>query len=134
MVMDAYHLLENYEEMIRYGKSVLANAGIHDTNLKAEIAQIVQGAESRVVSNLTMAAMDDWENTRQELLQVAQRAEKTEMGEQALHALILSSKDKQDLATLFDAGGKLVHNYPNSAMLKDTLGILIDSCRQYHWV
>jgi outer membrane protein assembly factor BamD (BamD/ComL family) len=127
LVMDAHHLLENYDGMIRYGKSVLANARIKNAKLKQEIAQIVRGAESRVVSSITMAARDDWENTRQELIQVADQSEKTEMGEQALKALILSSKDQKDLATLFDAGDKLVRQYPSSAHLKDTLGILIDT-------
>jgi hypothetical protein len=49
------------------------------------------------------------------------------MGEQALHALILSSKDKKDLETLYDAGGRLISQYPNSTHAKDTLGVLIDT-------
>jgi thioredoxin-like negative regulator of GroEL len=41
--------------------------------------------------------------------------------------LILSSKDKKDLPTLFEAGPKLVRSYPESEHVKDTLGILIDT-------
>jgi cellulose synthase operon protein C len=127
LVMDAFHLLENYEGMIGYGKSILASSAIQDRKLKQEIAGIVHGAESRVVSSMTMAAMDDWENTRQDLMQVVEKGGKTQMGEQALNALVLTSKDKKDLPTLFDAGNKLIHTYPNSDNVENTLGILIDT-------
>ncbi len=125
LVMDSFHLMENYEGMISYGKSILASSVIHDQKLKQEIAGIVHGAESRVVSSMTMAAADDWQNTRQELMQVVDNSAKTEMGEQALNALILSSKDQKDLPTLFDAGNKLLHSYPNSNYAQSTLGIMI---------
>ena len=127
LVMDSFHLLENYQGMIAYGKSILASTAIQDGKLRQEIAQIVQGAESRVVSTMTMAAMDDWENTRQDLMQVVDKGGKTQMGEQALNALVLTSKDKRDLPTLFDAGNKLIHTYPDSNNAENTLGILIDT-------
>jgi hypothetical protein len=49
------------------------------------------------------------------------------MGEQALNALVLSSKDKKDLPTLFDAGAKLVQKFPNTENAKQTMGILINT-------
>jgi tetratricopeptide (TPR) repeat protein len=127
LVMDSFHLLENYEGMIAYGKSIVASSAIQDQKLKLEVAQIVRGAESRVVSSMTMAAMDDWENTRQDLLQVVDKSGSTQMGEQALNALVLTSKDKKDLPTLFDAGNKLIHAYPDSGNAENALGILIDT-------
>ena len=127
LIMDAYHLMENYEGMIAFGKSSLASNRIKDAKLRQEIAQLVRGAESKVVSSMTMAAMDDWENTRKELIDVVDRSDKTEMGEQALNALILSSRDQKDLPTLYDAANKLIHNYPGSANVKETLGMLIDT-------
>jgi cellulose synthase operon protein C len=127
LVMDSFHLLENYEGMIAYGKSILTSSAIQDRKLKQEVAQIVQGAESRVVSSMTMAAMDDWENTRQDLMQVVDKGGKTQLGEQALNALVLTSRDKKDLPTLFDAGNKLIHTYPDSNKAENTLGILIDT-------
>ena len=127
LVMDAFHLMENYEGMIRYGKSIIASSAIQDRKLKAELTKIVSGAESKVVSSMTMAAMDDWENTRQELQQVVDKSGKSEMGEQALNALILSSKDQKDLVTLFDAGNKMISSYPASASAENTLGILINT-------
>ena len=127
LTMDAYHLMEHYDGMIQYGNTVLANAEISDAKLKAEVARMVEGAGARVVSSITMAANDDWESTRRELIQVADRSPKTQMGEQALNALILSSRDKKDLATLYDAAAELIENYPDSSNAKETLGILINT-------
>jgi tetratricopeptide (TPR) repeat protein len=127
LVMDSFHLLENYQGMISYGKSILASNAIQDPKLKQEVAQIVNGAQSRVVSSMTMAAMDDWENSRQDLMQVADKGGKSQMGEEALNALVLTSRDKKDLPTLFGAGNKLVQTYPNSDHTKNALGILIDT-------
>lgn len=127
LIMDSYHLLEDYEGMIRFGKSMMAGRKIKDARLMSEIAQLVKGAESKVVSEMTVAAMEDWDNTRQELINVVDRSGKTQMGEQALNALIASSRRKKDLPTLFDAGNKLIHNYPGSPNLQNTLGMLIDT-------
>ncbi len=127
LIMDAYHLMENYEGMIQFGKSILANGQIQNAGLKQEIAGLIRSAESRVVSSMTMAARDDWENTRKELIDVADRGAKTDMGEQALNALILSSRDQKDLPTLFDAGNKMINSYPGSDNVQDTLGVLIDT-------
>jgi len=126
LAMDAYHQLEDYDGLISYGQSVLGNNRIQDDSLKVEIAQIVRNAESKIVSNITVAALDDWDTARQDLMQVVDQGG-SKIGEQALNALILSSKDQKDLPTLYDAGSKLVKGYPESPNVKDTLGILIDT-------
>jgi TolA-binding protein len=127
LVLDAYHLLEDYDGMIRYGKTILTGGKIGDPKLRQEIAQIVRSAESKVVSTMTMAAMDDWENKREELMQVADKGGLSDMGEQALNALIITSEDQNDLPTLYDAGNKLIKSFPKSTHAKNTLGILINT-------
>ncbi|MGD9006858.1 MAG: tetratricopeptide repeat protein [Desulfobacteraceae bacterium] len=127
LVLDAYHLLEDYDGMIRYGKTMLTGGKIRDPKLRQEIAQIVRSAESKVVSTMTMAAMDDWENKREELMQVADRGGLSGMGEQALNALIITSEDQNDLPTLYNAGNKMIKSFPKSTHTKNTLGILINT-------
>jgi tetratricopeptide (TPR) repeat protein len=127
LIMDSYHLLENYEGMINFGKSMLAGGRLQNTKIRLEIEQLVKGAESKVVSGMTVAAMEDWDNTRKELIEVVNRGPKTEMGEKALNALIITSRGQRDLPTLFDAGNKLIHNYPGADSLQNTLGMLIDT-------
>ncbi len=127
LIMDSYHLLENYEGMISFGKSMMAGGKLKDPKLRQEIAQLVKGAESKVVSGMTVAAMDDWDSTRKELIEVVDSGKKTEMGEQALNALIVTSRGQKDLTTFYDAGNKLIFNYPGSNSLQNTLGMLIDT-------
>jgi hypothetical protein len=127
LVLDSFNRLENYDGLISYGKSLLRSGRLADTSLVQEVAQIVRSAESKVVSTMTMAALDNWESARQELMQVADQGNKGEMGEQALNALIVSSRDKKDLPTLFYAIEKLAESYPQSSSIRESLGIGIDT-------
>lgn len=127
LALDAFHLMENYEGLISYGKSLLRGGRLKDQALVREVKQIVRSAESKVVSTMTMAAVDDWESARQELMQVADQGDKGDMGEQALNALVISSRDNKDLDTLFYAVNKLAQSYPRSPHVKDGLGIAIDT-------
>ncbi len=127
LVIDAFHLMEDYEGMIKYGKSILSAPEIGNRKFKHEIAQIVQDAESKKVSSITMSAVNDWESAREDLLQVAKESKSSAMGEQALNALIISSRDKKDLQTLFSSANQLIRNYPHSHHVQETMGILIDT-------
>jgi tetratricopeptide (TPR) repeat protein len=130
LVMDCFHQLENYSGLIDYGKSILSAGTLRNPKLRQEIAQIVKSAESKVVSSMTMTAMNDWENAREDLIKIVDQGEGGQMGEQALNALILTSKDKKDLTTLYDAGQKMIRHYPKSDYVRDTLGILIKTSIQ----
>lgn len=127
LIMDSFHLLENYEGMISYGKSILRSGRIGDPKLRQEVAQIVRSAESKVVSTMTMAAVDNWESAREDLMKIASESGSGDMGEQALHALVMSSKDKNDLATLYEAGNQMIQKYPASDHARETLAVLIDT-------
>ncbi|MEJ2039929.1 MAG: tetratricopeptide repeat protein, partial [Desulfosarcinaceae bacterium] len=127
LVLDSFHLLENYEGLISYGKSLLRARTLKNQKLVQEVAQIVRSAESKVVSTMTMAALDDWDSARKELMQVADQGGTGDMGEQALNALVISSRDNKDLPTLFYAVGKLAEKYPRSPYVKDDLGVAIDT-------
>lgn len=127
LILDAYHLKEDYEGLVKYGKTVLANKSIKDAKLRKEVAGILHTTESKVVSNLTIAAMDNWEKGKEELLNFAQDSKSGAMGEHALNALLVSARDKGDLLTMYSAGEKLINNYPKSSSISDTLGSMINT-------
>ena len=127
LILDSFHLKEDYEGLINYGKEVMANRQITDRKLKREVAQIVEATESKVVSSLTVAAMEDWEKGKTGLIDFAEQSRSSSMGEQALTALLVSSKEKGDLETLFSAGENLIRKYPSSSGTEDTLGVMIDA-------
>lgn len=126
LTMDAYNLKEDYEGLLRFGKKILANKRITDRRLIADVAKIVNATESRVVSNLTVAALDDWDKGKSDLLDFAKKSKSSEMGEQALNTLLVSSKEKGDLATLLDAGESLIKKFPSSSKVEIALGEMID--------
>jgi tetratricopeptide (TPR) repeat protein len=126
LILDSFHLKEDYEGLINYGKEIINNRDITDSKLKREVTQIVEATESKVVSSLTVAAMEDWEKGKSGLIDFAKQSASS-TGEQALTALLVSSKEKGDLKTLLNAGENLVYKYPESAGIEDTLGVMIDT-------
>jgi cellulose synthase operon protein C len=127
LALDSYSLTENYEGLIRFGKGIMANASITDSRLKAEVASIVQSTESKVVSSLAVAALDDWESGKSGLIDFAAKSGASGMGEQALYTVVISSKEKGDMKTLLTTGTTLVKDYPKSDKLAGTLSLMIDT-------
>ncbi|MBN2297213.1 MAG: tetratricopeptide repeat protein, partial [Deltaproteobacteria bacterium] len=127
LVLDSYNLIEDYEGLIKYGKGIIRNNSITDKTLKGEVTLIVQATESKILSTLTLAALDDWEKGRSDLLNFASRSISDGMGEQALSALIVSSKEKADLKTLIAAGDDFIRRYPSSSKVEDSLNLMIDA-------
>jgi tetratricopeptide (TPR) repeat protein len=126
LTLDAFHMKEDYEGLINYGQRINQNARI-DEQLRQEVAQIVHAAESKVVSSLTVTALDDWEKGRAGLIDYAEDHISSGLGEQALQALVISGKERGDLETIFSAGFKLISQYPSSSQAQDALGIMIDA-------
>lgn len=126
LTLDAFHMKEDYEGLINYGQRIIQNASI-DEELRREVAQIVHAAESKVVSSLTVTALDDWENGRSGLIDYAEHHRSSGLGEQALQALVVSGKERGDLATIFSAGLKLISEYPSSSQVEHTLDVMIDA-------
>ena len=126
LTLDAYHLLGDREGLIRYGKAMLTDNRHLSADLRNEIGQIVQGAEMKMVSAMTMTAMNDWESGKAALSEMSSD-ENTAMGEQALNALVITAREKQDLATLFDAGQRFVDRFAGSDQAEATLGLLVDT-------
>jgi hypothetical protein len=74
-----------------------------------------------------VAALDDWDKGKTDLIKYASQSPSTGMGEQALSAVILSSKEKGDIKTLLTTGADLVREYPKSSKVEGTLNTMIDS-------
>ncbi|MGA1870649.1 MAG: tetratricopeptide repeat protein [bacterium] len=127
LILDAFHLKEDYEGLVTYGQKILRNNKITDKKIRAEVAEIVKSAESKVICNLTLNAVNDWERGKDNIMDFVEQHASSSMGEQALVALILPSKEKGDLETMISAGTTLIKNFPSSPKIEDTLNIIIDS-------
>ncbi len=133
LTLDAYHLKEDFSGLVEFGRKVVQDTRFPE-KVRKDVADVIKASESRIVSNLTIDAMNDWELGKQSIEDVVEKNKETGLGEQALHALIVSSKDKGKLDTVFSAGYKLIKYYPESEHSADVLAIMIDcsvSASQY---
>jgi len=130
LVLDAYSIREDYEGLVAFGNSVAGDAQIKDRQLKDEVLNIVQNTQSKVISSLTVAALDDWDKGKSELIEYASRSQSSGMGEQALHAVVVSSRERGDVKTLLTTGTELVRQYPASDKVEGTLNMMIDNAVQ----
>ena len=130
LILDAYYQKEDFNGLAEYGRRILQSGRINDPKFKREVAKIVQGAESKIVSSLTVSAVNDYEKGRSGLIDLVNKGAAAGVSEQALSALIVTSKGKSDLDTLFTAGSSLVAQFPKSAQAENTLNLMIDTSLQ----
>ncbi len=127
LVLDIHNMDENYKGLYEYGEKILANNRITDSKFKQEIAAIVKNADTKIVSSMTLKAVDNWDQGKKELLTIADDKASSGMGEQALNALIVSAVEKNDYETFFTAGESLINKFPESPRSKETMGRMIET-------
>ncbi len=133
LIIDAYHVMEDYEGLVQYG-SLVANSSKLSRDIKREVSRTSKAAESKVITNLVVASVNDWESGRQELSSFADEHASSALGEQALNALFVSSKEKGDIESMLVTGRKLVTKYPQSKDSENISRMLIDtSLRAYQF-
>jgi len=127
LTLNAYHQTENYKGLVEFGNKALAHPPVKDPKFRAEIAGIVKASETKIISSLTVAAVNDWDQGRSKLETFALSNQKTQLGEQALNALLISGKERRDIETVYTTGVKLLAQYPDSENHEATMGVMIDS-------
>ncbi|MBU4037290.1 MAG: tetratricopeptide repeat protein, partial [Proteobacteria bacterium] len=132
LVLDAYHFRENYDGMIKFGNEVLAKNNLGDLAMRTEVREIVKSAESKIVSSMTVAAANDWEKGSSDLAQFAEENKDSGIGEQALLTLLVSGKEKGDLAMVYSSASKLLAQYPDSEKMESTLNVMIETMSNAH--
>ena len=126
LILDIYHKREDYEGLVKYGNDIIKSKVAANRKFRKEIGKIVLAAESKIISSLTVTALNDWDQGRSDISDFVARHESSPLGEQALHALLVTSKEKGDYKSLFEAGNQLVSRYPDSSRAEDGLGVMID--------
>ncbi|RPJ82778.1 MAG: hypothetical protein EHJ94_01210, partial [Deltaproteobacteria bacterium] len=80
LILDSYHLKEDNDNLIRYGKQILSQSKISDPKFRKEVAGIVHATETKIVSSLTVAAIDDWEKGKGDLIDFANQTSSSPSG------------------------------------------------------
>jgi len=126
IIIDAHQVVEDYAVLHQIASSLKDNKSLSKKN-RTELARIAKVAQSKIVSNMTATALNNWDEGKKKLLDYAQEHASSKLGEQALLSLIATSKEQNDIATLQMAGANFVSKYPASADAESTLKVLIDS-------
>jgi len=127
LILDTYHKNEDYESLINFGNTVIENAKITNAKFKKEVALIVNAANSKVLSSLSLEALGDWDKGRENINEFVAKHKSSAFGEQALSVLVATSIAQGDIKTLFSAGGRLIEQSPASTSAEDAIGVMIDN-------
>jgi len=127
LILDAYYMKEDFKTLVNFGNDIVSNPEILNEQLKNEVSEIVASAEQKIVSSLSLSAIDDWEKGRSKMLTMAQTHSNTALGEKALIALLGTALKKNDLHTFFSAGKTLIQKFPQSRHHENNLNLLIQT-------
>ncbi len=130
LVLNAYHRKEDFKGLVAFGNNILQQSPIKSKKFRAEVAQIVGASESKIINSLTVAAVNDWDKGRSDLKAFADNNQQTQLGEQALNALLISGKERQEIETVYTTATQLIEQYPKSEQLEATMGIMIETMVQ----
>ena len=126
LILASYNQLEDNEGLVKYGKSLQGYANV-SPKIKAHVAQVVATSESKIITDMAVVSVNDWDKGKADLLSYADTNKASSLGEKALNALFVAAKEKAELTTMQDAGYKLIQQYPESEQGESILKLLIDA-------
>jgi len=126
LILESYKQLEDYEGLVKYGKSLQAYSGL-SAKIKSHVMLVLTATESKIITNMAVASVNDWNSGKTDLLNYADANKDSTLGEKALNALFVAAKEKAELTTMQDAGYKLIKQYPKSEQGEPILKLLIDA-------
>jgi tetratricopeptide (TPR) repeat protein len=123
LVLDAYRNNEDFEGLIAAGKTFVGTSSLGDTEFRNEVAQIIKGAEGRLLDSETLKAAGESDEGpgADRLVEIAEKHRGTELGEKALINAFVTARAAGDPDKIFEVGEKMMRAYPNSDKLADVL-------------
>lgn len=126
LILASFNQLEDNEGLVKYGKSIQSYANL-SPKIKSHVAQAVAATESKIITDMAVVSVNDWDKGKADLLSYAKANQSSSLGEKALNALFVAAQEKSELTTMQDAGYKLISQYPDSAQGESVLKSLIDA-------
>jgi tetratricopeptide (TPR) repeat protein len=121
LILDSYNQREDYEGLIRAGKSLVANRRINNPQFKKDVSEIIKNAEYRKIEN----AVGDPRSRdyAKKLLGFASKYSGSSIGDQALYEAFLSLKLKKD-PQVYDPGEQLLNKHGDSKYAKEVVSAM----------
>ena len=111
LILDAFNQKEDYNNIIKEGKAIIANARIRDASLKAQIRQILEQAEMRGVQK--KAGEFGSSEYASNLMKLANKYKGSSTGDKALYEAFIAYRSKRD-PKAFDSGEQLLLQHQKS--------------------
>lgn len=126
LVIDSYQVNEDWDGLSAFTKTAMAIPGLPQKD-KAELQRLTAAAQEKIVSQMTIAALDDWDNGADNMLDFVNSSGDSALGAQVLGSLMALSQEKHDLRTLNMATDKLLASAPQSEDSKNGVKMMIDA-------
>lgn len=120
LILDGFNQIEDYKNMAKEGKALLANKNLKDAALKSQISEIVQQAEMRTIQIESGDTSSD--SYASNLLKMASKYKGSSLGDKALYEAFLAYKSKKD-PKAYEVGTELALKHKNS---KYALGVITE--------
>jgi len=121
LILDSYNQREDYEGLIKAGKTLIANRKLNNPQFKADVTEIVKQAEYRKIQNATGDPRS--RGYAQKLLEFASKYKGSSLGDQALYEAFVSLKLKKD-PQAYDPGEQLLIKHADSKYAKEVVGAM----------
>jgi tetratricopeptide (TPR) repeat protein len=126
LVVDSYQITEDWQGLHEFTEMATAIPQLPQQE-KDNLNRLAAAAQEKIVSSMTIAALDDWDNGADEMLKFANENPSAALGAQALGSLMALSQEKHDLRTLQKATDDLIVKAPESESANSGVKMMIDA-------
>ncbi len=126
LTIDSFQITEDWAGLTEFTQVAMGIPGISNTQ-KSDLSRLATAAQEKIVGDLAIAALDDWEDGAQQMLDYANDHPSANLGAQALGSLMALSQEKHDLRTLQVAATNAINKAPQSETAQSGLKMMIDA-------
>jgi tetratricopeptide (TPR) repeat protein len=119
LILDSFNQREDYDNLIKAGKELIANKRLNSPAFKSDVAEIIRQAEFRKVQD--MGGDPRSRKYAENLLKFASKYKGSAVGDQALYEAFVSLKNKKDPGA-YDPGEQLLQQHGDSKYAKEVVG------------
>jgi len=123
LALDSLRSREDYEGLIALSKRMQKNPRL-TAKMKADLASLAAGAESRALETVTLGAGSAGEGMVDGLMAFASTHAGSDVGERALVNAFITARNSDDLGQVIEVGERLLREYPKSDVAADVLATL----------
>jgi len=123
LALDSLRLRDDFGGLVVLAKRLGANQKL-SPKLRADLAAMASGAETRALESVTLAAGSQGEGMVDGLMAFAASHKGSDIGERALVNAFITARNSDDLEQVLEVGERLLSEYPNSEVAPDALATM----------